>query len=235
MADDDFGDFCAVPFGVDGEEAVHFAVEADAFDDFAAVGFERAAEVVEAHAAEPGDEFVGHDAGGIAFEGVVLPVFAPAADDVEAFVELGEEEGDVFGVVLEVAIHGDDDVAFCKIEPCHHGGGLAVVAAEVDDFHAVVFGGDFIEQLVGAIAGAVVHEDEFPRLRDFLHRAAHLGVKVGDVAGFVVDRDGDGKHCAQRREARHGEARRDAGGVVFWGRCGWKPRDVRGVAHAFRV
>ena len=34
---------------------------------------------------------------------------APARDQVVPFVELGDEHGDVGGIVLQIGVHGDDD------------------------------------------------------------------------------------------------------------------------------
>ena len=207
MVDDDFGDLGAVPLRVDGEEAVHLAIEPDALDDLAPIRLQRAAEVVQAHAAHEGDEAVGHDARGVALDGVVLAVLAPAAHDVEALFELGEQERDVGGVVLEVAIHRDDDVTAGEIEASHHRGGLAEIAAEMDDLHALVAAGDLVEQLIGAVGRAVIDEDELPRLADLLHCGPHAIVELGNISGFIADRDGDGKHRgADRRKWRRAVA-----------------------------
>ena len=65
-----------------------------------------------------------------------MAVLAPAVDEVVAFVDLGEHRGDVFGVVLEVAVDRDDDVARGMFDAGAHRGGLAVVAAELDDAEA---------------------------------------------------------------------------------------------------
>ena len=112
---------------------------------------------------------VREDAREVALERVVLPVLAPAAHDIEAFVELREEQGNVGGIVLQVAVHRDDHVAFREVETGHHRGGLAEVAAEMHDLHPfVIVRGDFVEQVFGVVGGAVVDEDEFPRLPDSL-------------------------------------------------------------------
>ena len=47
VIDGHFGDFRAVPAGIDGKEPVHLAVKADGFDDVRPVGLEGAAEVVQ--------------------------------------------------------------------------------------------------------------------------------------------------------------------------------------------
>ncbi len=71
-------------------------------------------------------------AGGDAAEKeVVSALRAPAADDVVTLFELGEKVGDLVGVVLEVAVHGEDEVALRVVEACGEGRGLAEVAAEL--------------------------------------------------------------------------------------------------------
>ena len=52
-----------LPGGEDGDEPVHLAVEADAFQHPSAIGLERAAEVVQRHAGDPGHQPVGDPRG----------------------------------------------------------------------------------------------------------------------------------------------------------------------------
>ena len=63
-----------------------------------------------------GHEPVGDARGDAAEDEVVGALGAPAADDVVALFELGEEVGDLVGVVLEVAVHGEDEVALGVVE-----------------------------------------------------------------------------------------------------------------------
>ena len=120
------------------------------------------------------------------------PRGAPAADDVVALFEFGEEVGDFVGVVLEVAVHGEDDLALGVVEAGSEGGGLAEVAAELDDEDAAVYGGDLFEQAVGAVAGAVVDEDELEGFADLLHHGLEAVVEGGDVFFLVMEWNDDG-------------------------------------------
>lgn len=113
------------------------------------------------------------------WEGVVLSIFTPAGTDVKALVQLGQHPGNVARVILQVAIHGDHDFPRGEVEPSHHRGGLAVVAAKVNDFDAGVFACEAIEDFLTAIVASVVHKDQFPRLAD-------LGQDAGDA--FREDR-----------------------------------------------
>ena len=119
-------------------------------------------------------------------------MLAPAADDVVALFELGEEVGDLVGIVLEIAVHGEDEVPLGVVEAGGEGGGLAEVAAKLDDENAAVYGGDLFQQAVGAVAGSVVDEDQFKRLADLLHYGFEAIVEGGDVFFFVMERNDDG-------------------------------------------
>ena len=55
------------------------------------------------------------------------------------------------------------------IETGRQRGGLAEVAAQLDDQHAAVHRGDLFQQLVGAVAGAVVDQDQFKGVAHLLH------------------------------------------------------------------
>src|ERR1700727_1291216 len=112
----DFADAGAVTRGEGGDEAVHLAVERDVLDDLAAVGLEGGAEVVDIDSAESGHEPVGAAGRNAAEEEVVSALGTPTADDVVALFELGEEVWDLVGRVLEVAVHGKDELALGVVE-----------------------------------------------------------------------------------------------------------------------
>ena len=192
IGDGDLADAGAVPGGEGGDEAVHLAVEGDVLDDLAAVGLEGGAEVVDVDAAEDCHEPVGGAGRDAAQEEVVGALRAPAADDVVAFFELGEEVGDLVGIVLEIAVHGEDVVALGVVEAGGEGRGLTEVAAELDDEDAAVYGGDLFEKAIGAVAGAIVDEDQLEGFADLLHDGLEAVVESGDVLLFVMERNDDG-------------------------------------------
>jgi len=119
-------------------------------------------------------------------------MFAPAADDVVALFKFGEEVGDLVGIVLEIAVHGEDEVALGVVEAGGKGGGLAEVAAELDDENAAVDGGDLFKQAVGPVAGTIVDEDQFEGFADLFHHGLETVVEGGDVFFFVMERNNDG-------------------------------------------
>src|SRR5579863_2616630 len=111
VLDRDFADGRAIPRGERGNEAVHLAVERDVLDDFAAIGLEGSAEVVDVDAGEPGHEPVGAARRNAAHDEVVNAILAPAGNDVVAFLEFLEEAGNLIGIVLQIAVHGEDELA----------------------------------------------------------------------------------------------------------------------------
>src|SRR5262249_6498754 len=113
------------------DETVQLAVDADLVEHLAAVDPEAAAVVVPAAAGQRADHRV-EDAAGIDLVPGVVPDLLPAANHVVASIQLVEEAGDLGGVVLEVAVHGEDERAARGLEAGDKRGRLAEIAAEPD-------------------------------------------------------------------------------------------------------
>ena len=123
---------------------------------------------------------------------VVDALLAPAADDVVALAQLLQEHRNVVGIVLQIAVHGDDVFAFGVIEARGQRGGLAEVAAQLDHHHAAVDRGNLLQHPEGVVAAAVVDEDQLERLAGGFHDHLQAVVELGDVLFFVVKRYDDG-------------------------------------------
>ena len=197
ISNGDFADAGAIPGGKRRDEAMHLAVERDVLDHFAAIGFEGGAEVVDVDATENRHQRVCRAGRNAAEKKIVRTLGTPTADDVVTLFEFGEEGGDLIGVVLEVAIHSEDVVALGVIEAGGEGGGLAEVAAELDDEDAAIYRSDLFEQAIGAVTGAIVDKDQFEGFTDLLHDGLEAIVERGDVILFVVEWHDDGifRHC----------------------------------------
>jgi hypothetical protein len=63
VGDSDLSDARTFPGGVDRDETVHLAIEADILEDLATVGLEGAAVIVQRHAQQGGDQPIGDDRG----------------------------------------------------------------------------------------------------------------------------------------------------------------------------
>jgi hypothetical protein len=77
------------------------------------------------------------------------------------------------------------------VEASGEGGGLAEVAAELDDENAAVDGGDLFKEAIRAVARSVIDEDQFEGFADLLHYGFEAVVKSGDVFFFVMERNND--------------------------------------------
>ena len=98
------------------------------------------------------------------------------------------------GIVLEVAVDRDDDVALGLLEAGLQRGGLAEVAPEPDDAHVVVLRVQTRERREGAVGRAVVDEDDLPRPTERLERGRELVVQQRDAALLVVHGDDHRDH-----------------------------------------
>src|SRR5450631_3872492 len=113
-----FDDRRSIPGGQCRDEAVELSVKRNLPENFAAVGFKGGAEVVDVDAAQLGHEPVGATGRKAAQPEIVDAILAPAADDVVALGNFLEEQRDVGGVVLQVAVHGDDVFPPGMVESC---------------------------------------------------------------------------------------------------------------------
>ena len=106
-----FGNARPDRIGVHRNEAVHFAVQAETGDDFALVGFQGAAVIMQGDAGHGADHPVGQVGGQGAGDEVILAVFAPAADHVIAFIDFFDHGRNVARVVLQVGVAQHDQLA----------------------------------------------------------------------------------------------------------------------------
>ena len=130
---------------------MHLAVERNVLDDLAAVGLEGGSEIVDLHAAECCHKPVCNEGRDAAKDKIIAALTAPSADNVVAFFELGQETGDLVGVVLQVSIHCQNEVTLRMVEAGGKGRGLSEVAAQFDDQHAAVHSSDLFEETIGPV------------------------------------------------------------------------------------
>ena len=157
-------------------------------DGAAPVGVEGAAEVGDRHAGEAAQHPVDQARGKRAAPGVVARG-AAAARDVGPVGERGDEPRDVLGLVLEVAVHRHDDLAAGAREAGVHRRVLAEVALEADGADARVGGVQPLDDRPGAVARAVVDEDELEAAP--VERRHDPAVELLERARLVVERDDD--------------------------------------------
>ncbi len=192
VRDGHLADARAIPARKRRNEAVHLAVERNVLDDLAAVRLEGGAEVVNIHAGELRHHPVGDARRHAAQHEVVSTLSAPSADDVVTLFQLGEKARDLAGVVLQVAVHSDDEFAGCVIKAGCQRRGLAEVAPQFDDEDARIDRSDLLEKTVRAVARAVVDEDQLEAGLYVLHHVLHAVVKPRDALLFVMEGNDDG-------------------------------------------
>ena len=94
--------------------------------------------------------------------------------------------------MLQIAVHRQNELARGMVEAGRQRRGLAKVAAQLDHQHAAVDRGNLFQQLVGAVARAVVDQHQLKAVAHLLHHLLQASVEDGDVLFFVVKRNDDG-------------------------------------------
>ncbi len=148
---------------------MHLAIQRNIVDDLAAVGFEGCAEVVNVHTRKLGHQPVGASRRNPSHNEVVDPFLPPSRNDVIPLLELLKESGNVIGIVLQIAIHGQNELARGVIESGGKRRGLAKIPAQLHHQHAAVDRGYLFQQLVRPVARSVVHKHQLKRVPHLLH------------------------------------------------------------------
>jgi hypothetical protein len=118
----------------------------------------------------------------------------PAADEVEALVELGQQPRDLRRIVLEVGVDRHDHVALGVREARRQGCRLAEVPAQPDHADVALRVVQPGQRRVGAVGRAVVDEDRLPGLAERLERGLQLVVEERHRPLLVVNGDDDRDH-----------------------------------------
>ena len=205
VLDGHFGHARAVETRQRGNETVQFAVEVDVVEHLGAVGLEGRSEIAKIDARGFRHHPVGDARGNPASDGVVDAVFSPAARDIEALVDFAQQGGNVFGRVLQVSVHGDDDVALRFVKACRERRGLAEIAPQANHFQARIGLYEIGQQLVTAVSRGIVDKENFVRPRQSEQHGRQPVVQRQNRAFFVMDGNNDREH----------------GSVHYTGRAGW--------------
>ena len=120
-----------------------------------------------------------------ALEGRVLALRTVAADEIEAFIKLRDQGGNVSGIVLQVAVERDDDVAFRAVDASMHGGALAAVFFKDDHTHpvATLHAGERL------VFGAVI--DQHQLVITSGQRGVDLLLHLHDIVLLIIKRHDD--------------------------------------------
>jgi len=170
-------------------------IDANILDYLAAIGFERGAEVVNVHARQPGHQPVGAGGRKTPHNNVVDTVLAPARNHVVSLFQFFQERGNIVGVVLQVAVHGHDELARGVIKPGGQRRGLPEVPAQLHHQHAAVDRRNLFQQLVGAIARTIIHKHQFEVVACLFHHLFQAGIECRDVLFLIMERHDNGIFC----------------------------------------
>ena len=171
---------------------MQLAIKRDLLEDLAAIRFEGRAEVVNVDAAQLGHQPICHAGGNAAHPEVIHAKLAPAADDVVTGRNLFQKQRDVGGIVLQIAIHGDNVLSTRMVETGGQSRGLAEVAAQLDHRDAAIDRGDLAQHGEGMVARSVIDQHNFEGSAGGLHHRFQAVVEIGDVLLLIVQRDDDG-------------------------------------------
>src|SRR6185369_6971025 len=150
-------------------EPVQFAIERDLVQQVAAIGFIRGAEIMQIHSAQLRHCPVRDSRWDSPKHEIVHALLAPSAYDVEAFLQLRDEQRNVVGIMLQVAIHGDDKFAFGVIESGCQGWSLPKIPAKLNHDHAAIDIGYLLQQMECAIPAAIIDKHQFKALAVSFH------------------------------------------------------------------
>ena len=117
----------------------------------------------------------------------------PSAGDVIASVDLGQQIRNVFGRVLQVAIHRDNHVALGQLEPGRQRRCLSEIPPEHDHPEPRIMFDQRRQQLTAGIARIVVDEDNFKRRVKSLQNRYQAVIQRQDMIRLVVNRYDDRK------------------------------------------
>src|SRR5215472_14786371 len=147
-----------VPVCVNRNETMHLAVKLNALQRLPPIGFQGASIIVQMNPRNRRDEPVGQRTRQLALERGVLPSLPPARDKIVAFIQFGQELRNIGRIVLEIAIHGDEDISLGKTNPGHESRRLTGITAQLDK--AQLRPRKLPDNLARLISAAVVHDDD---------------------------------------------------------------------------
>src|SRR5215472_17587339 len=180
-----------VPVCVNRNETMHLAVKLNALQRLPPIGFQGASIIVQMNPRNRRDEPVGQRARQIALQRGVLPLLPPARDEIVAFIQFGQELRNIGRIILEIAIHGDEDISLGKTNPGHESRRLTSIAAQLDEAQLRLRQlPDNLSRLIGA---AVVDNNDLVRKAETFQTAKENRQKLLEVMRLVENGQNDRK------------------------------------------
>src|SRR5216684_2835361 len=139
---------------------VELTVEAHLAKYLRAITFHPAVVIVKPNSHELTHQIVKHAAGQDLVPGIVANSL-PATNDIQALLQRDQKERDSLGIVLQIAIEGDDGIAANFAEAGRQSRGLAKVPAKANPTNPLVARRQFPDQVPGPVLATIVHEKDF--------------------------------------------------------------------------
>lgn len=171
----------------------------DRVDHLPAVGPQHATVVPQLDAGDPGHHHV-HQVGGQFPEQGILAVLPPAAHGVVTFLDLCHQAGNLFRRVLQVRVQSDHHLAPGRLKAGEDGLVLAEIAVKLQSpevFRVLIV--ELGEDFPGAVAGAVIHQDDFKGALHVAESAHQPLSQLPEVLFFVINGDDYGDVGCRRR------------------------------------
>src|SRR5829696_8985352 len=134
-------------------EPVQLSVQPDGAHDVSAVDLEPAVEIVKGQTGDRANGRVEDAAGHGLPQGILTPLL-PTRHQIESFVELGQKTRDFRGIVLEIGIHGEDNLTRCGGEPRCEPPRLPEIPAVSQPDYALIASGKILDNLPSAVGRA---------------------------------------------------------------------------------
>src|SRR5204863_8075805 len=113
-------------------------------------------------------------------------------DDVIAFAHFCDERRNLRWIVLQIAVHRDDDFALRSIEAGLEAGSLPEVPSQTNGSYARIAIADFGKNLESAVAASIIDKDDFISAAQLGHGRDDSRIQRPHVGLFVKQRNNDG-------------------------------------------
>src|SRR6266566_6000241 len=152
VANRDFYNRRPMPGSQRRNEAVQLTIQRNLLENVSPIRFKGRAKIVNVHSAQLGHQPVGAARRNTAQPEIIDPLLAPAADNVVTLGNFLQKNRYVGGVVLQVAVHGDNVLAARMVKASCQRGSLAEVAAKSYHRHTAIHRCDFAQQVKASVS-----------------------------------------------------------------------------------
>ena len=140
---------------------MHLAIERQGLRQVPTHCPERTSHIFDMNAGYLPDEPVAHQTWNLANQNTVLAIGPLTKHRIEAFRQFFEKARNVGGVVLQVAVQSDENVAGGPVDAGLQGGGLAEIAPQPNDLDPAVPRRQFFQAGMRSVNAAVVDKNDF--------------------------------------------------------------------------